>query len=80
MRMRNFSFWRTRSGVEVDFVVYGPGVLWAFEVKNTARIRPEDISGLKAFTEDYPQAPQAECALLYRGTRRERREGIWFSP
>jgi predicted AAA+ superfamily ATPase len=70
-------FWRTRSGVEVDFVVYGPGVFWAFEVKNAARVRPEDISGLKAFTEDYPQA---ECALLYRGTRRERRGRIWVLP
>ena len=42
---------------------------YAIEVKNTARIRPEDLRGLKAFIADYPQA---QAALLYRGVRRER--------
>ena len=58
-------FWRTRSGVEVDFVVYGETGIWAIEVKNTARIRPEDLRGLAAFQEDYPEAT---CLLVYRGT------------
>lgn len=70
-------FWRTRSGVEVDFVVYGKAGFWAIEVKNTARVRAEDLSGLEAFATDYPQA---EAALLYRGTRRERRGRIWILP
>jgi uncharacterized protein len=70
-------FWRTRSGVEVDFVVYGAAGFWAIEVKNTARVRPEDVRGLEAFASDYPQA---EVALLYRGTRRERRGPIWILP
>ncbi len=70
-------YWRTASGVEVDFVVYGPAGFWALEVKNTARIRPEDLSGLKAFGEDYPKA---ERILLYRGIHRERRDGIWILP
>jgi uncharacterized protein len=70
-------YWRTRSGVEVDFVVYGSVGFWAIEVKNTARVRPEDLRGLEAFTQDYPQA---EVALLYRGTRRERRGPIWILP
>lgn len=60
-------FWRTRSGVEVDFVVYGATGLWAIEVKNTARIRPEDLRGLAAFQEDYPEA---RCLLVYRGRER----------
>jgi predicted AAA+ superfamily ATPase len=71
------SFWRTRSGVEVDFVVYGPAGFWALEVKNTGRVRPQDLSGLMAFGEDYPQA---ERILLYRGTTRERHDGIWIVP
>lgn len=46
-------FWRTRSGVEVDFVVYAPSGLWALEVKNTATIRPADLRGLKSFRDEY---------------------------
>jgi predicted AAA+ superfamily ATPase len=70
-------FWRTRSGVEVDFVVYGAAGFWAIEVKNTDRVRPEDLRGLDAFGTDYPQA---DLVLLYRGTRRERRGKIWILP
>lgn len=70
-------FWRTRSGVEVDFVVYGPAGFWAIEVKNRDRIRPEDLRGLEAFGTDYPQS---ELVLLYRGQRRERRGRVWIIP
>ena len=70
-------YWRTRSGVEVDFVVYGATGVWAIEVKNTARIRDDDLRGLSAFGEDYPQATKL---LVYRGTRRERRNGAWIVP
>lgn len=70
-------FWRTRSGVEVDFVIHGATGFWALEVKNTARVRPEDLRGLDAFGTDYPQA---ELVLLYRGTRRERRGRVWILP
>ena len=70
-------FWRTRSGVEVDFVVYGAAGFWAIEVKNTQRIRAEDLRGLTAFGEDYPEA---HLALLYRGTVSERRGRIWIVP
>ena len=70
-------FWRTRSGVEVDFVVYGSTAFWAVEVKNASRIRPADLRGLEAFGADYPQA---DLVLLYRGTRRERRGRVWILP
>jgi len=70
-------FWRTRSGVEVDFVIYGAAGFWAIEVKNTDRVRPEDLRGLVAFAADYPQA---EVVMLYRGTRRERRGRVWILP
>lgn len=70
-------FWRTRSGVEVDFVVYGPAGLWALEVKNTAMIRPADLRGLKSFRDEYP-----ECSVifLYRGRERMLRDGILCLP
>lgn len=60
-------FWRTRSGVEVDFVVYGSEGLFAVEVKNSARINPQDLRPLKAFKQDYPES---KVYLLYRGKDR----------
>ncbi len=57
-------FWRTRSGNEVDFVVYGQEGFFAIEVKNSTHISPQDLNGLKAFKEEYPEAFPL---LLYRG-------------
>lgn len=37
---------------------------WAIEVKNTNRIRSEDLKGLKAFLTDYPESRQI---VIYRG-------------
>jgi predicted AAA+ superfamily ATPase len=70
-------FWRTRAGVEVDFVVYGAGGFWAFEVKNTARVRSQDLHALQSFVSDYPEC---QPVLLYRGTERLRIDGIWCIP
>ena len=58
------SFWRTRAGTEVDFVVYGEKGLWGIEVKNNARIGPQDLRGLKSFKNEYPMA---KTLLLHRG-------------
>lgn len=58
-------FWRTRSGNEVDFIVYGESGIRAYEVKNTNKILPADLTGLKSFKNDYPEA---ELFLIYRGT------------
>lgn len=69
--------WRTRTGVEVDFVIYGAAGFWAVEVKNTARPRPEDLRGLRAFREDYPEA---QPVLLYRGDRRLVRNDVTCVP
>jgi predicted AAA+ superfamily ATPase len=63
------SFWRTRGGSEVDFVVYGPEGFWAMEVKNTRQVRPEHLRSLRAFADEYSSA---EVALLYRGHERLR--------
>jgi predicted AAA+ superfamily ATPase len=70
-------FWRTRAGAEVDFVVYGPGSFWAIEVKNTRKVRPEDLRGLRSFRKEYPEA---ECILLYRGDERLRSSGVLCIP
>ncbi len=70
-------FWRTRKGVEVDFVVYGGGGFWAIEVKNTTRVRPQDLRPLRTFRTDYPEC---EAMLIYRGEQRLRIDGIWCLP
>ena len=45
------NFWRTKSGLEVDFVLGGGEV--AVEVKGTARIEKRDLRPLIAFIEEY---------------------------
>lgn len=71
------SFWLTRSKVEVDFVVYGESGLYAIEVKNSAKVRPEDLRSLGSFGEDYPESRRF---LLYRGKERFLRDGILCLP
>ena len=60
------SYWRTRNGSEVDFVLYGESGLYALEVKNGATLHPGDLTGLRSFVRDYPEATPI---LLYRGRR-----------
>ncbi|MYB20719.1 MAG: ATP-binding protein [Holophagales bacterium] len=73
----SLSFWRTKSGSEVDFVVYGDEGLWAVEVQNGAAVRARDLRGLRAFLEDYPEA---QARLLYRGEERLEVQGIRCEP
>lgn len=49
-------FWRTSYHTEVDFVLYGAKGFLAIEVKRSRTIQKKDLSGLKAFLSDYPQA------------------------
>ncbi len=73
----NIYFWRTRSGNEVDFVVYGESGIKAYEVKNKNKISPPDLTGLKNFKNDYPEA---ELFLVYRGTDTFIRKDIKVVP
>jgi predicted AAA+ superfamily ATPase len=57
-------FWRTRTGLEVDFIIYGEKGFFAIEVKSSKKIHSSDLKGLKSFLEDYPMAT---AILLYRG-------------
>lgn len=45
-------YWRTKSGLEVDFVL-GREAEAAIEVKGTSRVRPEDMKGIRAFCEEH---------------------------
>lgn len=73
----SLSYWRTKSGSEVDFVVYGSSGFWALEVKNSRKVHPGDLRGLKAFRDEYPIAG---VGLVYRGTERLEIDGIPCIP
>lgn len=70
-------YWRTKSGTEVDFVVYGPDVFCAVEVKNGRNVHRRDVRPLLTFREDYPQA---RVALLHRGAERLTIDGVLCLP
>lgn len=70
-------FWRTRLGLEVDFIVYGEDGLWAIEVKAASTLRPKDLRPLSVFREDFPEA---KAVLLYGGKDRFLRDGVLCLP
>jgi len=68
-------FWRTKSGLEVDFVLGEAEV--AVEVKGTSRVDPSDFRSLRAFAEDN----RPRLALVVCNERAPRRvEGIEVLP
>jgi predicted AAA+ superfamily ATPase len=71
------SYWRTRAGSEIDFVIYGSDGFWAVEVKNSASVRSEDVRPLRTFKDDYPDC---EPLLVYRGDKRLAVQGIRCVP
>ena len=70
-------YWRTKSGSEVDFVLYGKGVFAAIEIKRSAKVERKDLRALRSFREDYPEA---SATLLYQGRERLEIEGVRCIP
>jgi predicted AAA+ superfamily ATPase len=70
-------YWRTVTGIEVDFIVYGENGLFAFELKSKRFIDRKDFSGLHIFKKDYPFA---KCYLIYDGERSEKHDDISVLP
>lgn len=70
-------YWRTKAGLEVDFIIYGEGGFWAIEVKNKTTISSKDVRGLLHFRDDYPESKQI---LLYNGQDRIMENGILCIP
>ena len=75
--LHQLQFWRTSSGVEVDFILTGPNHFYAIEVKNGATVHPSDLRGLETFCVDYPEA---KPILLYRGKMKTVERGILCIP
>lgn len=70
-------FWRTAAGTEVDFVLYGPHGLHAFEIKRSSQVSNKHMSGLKSFLQDYPEA---KGHLVYLGNFTEYHGNIRAIP
>lgn len=70
-------YWRARTGLEVDFIIYGQIGFYAIEVKSSSAIRPEDLQGLKTFSKDYPESIPI---LLYAGKTRIMSDNILCLP
>lgn len=70
-------FFRTSSGSEVDFILYGKDLFKAIEVKNSSSFSPKDLRPLRDFGTDYKGA---EKFLLYRGKESLLVEGILVMP
>lgn len=59
-------YWRTTSGIEVDFVIETPLRLLPIEVKAASRVTTGDAKGLEAFIDEYPDLADGGL-LLYGG-------------
>lgn len=70
-------YYRTALGQEVDFVLYGPKGIKAFEVKRTARPAPAMFKGLRTFSQEYPEA---DTYLIYQGKNELREKKVRVIP
>jgi predicted AAA+ superfamily ATPase len=70
-------FWRTSSGAEVDFILYGPRGLHAFEIKRSSRVDSKALRGLKEFKLDYPEA---KLHFVYLGSTKAYYDQITAIP
>lgn len=73
----NIYFWRSKGGLEVDFILYGKDGIFAIEVKNSTHIHKNDIKSLTEFKKDYPAA---QMLLLYRGKENIRIRDVFCMP
>lgn len=64
----DFFCWSVSKGPDVDFVMYGPLGLIAFEIKRSDRIREGDLEGLIEFKKNYPIA---KTFFIYGGTEQK---------
>ncbi len=70
-------YFRTATGVEVDFVVYGEKGLIGLEVKSKKNISSADLYGLLSFRRDYPMA---RGVMVYGGSEKRHVQGVEVWP
>ncbi len=70
-------YWRTKTGLEVDFVLYGEKGLVAIEVKRKKNPTKKDFKGLRVFKKDYPEA---KCYMFCNVQHAEYHDDITVVP
>ena len=66
-------FFRTRHGVEVDFILEHQNKIWAIEIKS-GQVSDADLKGLQAFRSYYPKVHQ--CMAVGIGEQRRFKDNI----
>ena len=70
-------FWRTKSGLECDFVLGREGNV-AIEVKGSTRLRPSDLRGIRAYVDEH--SPRQAIVVCNERDARRTSDGIWILP
>jgi predicted AAA+ superfamily ATPase len=60
-KRKDITYWRTKSGLEVDFII-GKGEI-AIEVKISEQVHKQDLKGLLAFCEEHPNVKPIVVSL-----------------
>jgi len=71
-------YYRTRHGVEVDFILEVDRELWAIEIKASRRIDRRDLKGLASFAERTPRVKRK--VVVFLGPRRQRKDEVEILP
>lgn len=72
-------YWRSVDHEEVDFILTCDGMpIWAIEVKSGERLKENDFSGLKAFSEEFPNVRKTLLARV--AAPFQRADGIEILP
>ena len=70
-------YWRTKSGLECDFVLGHEGDV-AIEVKGGGRVDRRELHGLRAFVEEH--RPRQAIVVCTESAPRRTDDGIWILP
>ncbi len=68
---------RTRGGLEVDFVLNIEGEKFVLECKSASSVHSDELRPLKEVSRYYPRAQKL---VAYRGKRELKDQGIWIVP
>jgi predicted AAA+ superfamily ATPase len=68
---------RTRGGLEIDFVVRFENQIFAIECKSSTTVDSSDIKNLLAAEKFYPQSKKI---VIYRGKHEKKQSGVWMLP
>ena len=71
-------FWRTKSGLECDFVLGRDGEVAIEVIKGGARVRPEELRAMRAYMDEH--RPRQAVVVCNEAAPRRTGDGIWILP